>query len=186
MDFDFAVASWMPDPFRMWFEAVQQFFELGGGVLLVIALLTFVMWGLVFERIIYLHTNHHQRQREIITLWEGRQERKSWHAHRVREQFVSEVSLGLQRNLILIKALVMLCPLLGLLGTVTGMIEVFEGISMFGSGDVRSVASGVSKATIPTMAGMVSALSGLFVNAWLQRISERERAFLSEQLTMDH
>lgn len=80
----------------------------------------------------------------------------------------------------------MLCPLLGLLGTVTGMIEVFEGISTFGSGDVRSVASGVSKATIPTMAGMVSALSGLFVNAWLQRISERERAFLSEQLTMDH
>ncbi len=76
--------------------------------------------------------------------------------------------------------------MLGLLGTVTGMIDVFEVMSISGSGNSRAMAAGVSKATIPTMAGMVAALSGVFMNAWLQRTAVRERELLGEHLTMDH
>ena len=64
----------------------------------------------------------------------------------------------------MIKTLVSLAPLLGLLGTVTGMIGVFEVLATTGGGDARSMAAGVSQATIPTMAGMVAALSGVFGN----------------------
>jgi len=70
--------------------------------------------------------------------------------------------MQLQQSLGLIKSLVAVCPLLGLLGTVTGMIEVFDVMAVMGTGSARAMASGISKATIPTMAGMVGALTGVF------------------------
>ena len=74
----------------------------------------------------------------------------------------------------MIKTLVALCPLLGLLGTVTGMISVFDVMSLSGSGNARGMAAGVSKATLPTMAGMVAALSGLFFSNMIERYTEQE------------
>ena len=79
-----------------------------------------------------------------------------------------------------------MCPLFGLLGTVTGMIEVFDAMAFSGSGNARSMASGVSKATIPTMAGMVGALSGVFLVTILTRKVETEVELLDDSLTMDH
>ena len=78
------------------------------------------------------------------------------------------------------------CPLLGLLGTVTGMIEVFNIMAVTGGGDAKSMAGGVSRATIPTMAGMVAALSGVFANTYVTRIAQRESVFLEDNLTTDH
>ncbi len=167
-------------------EAIRDFMELGGEVLFLIAILCFVMWGLMLERVIYLFTVHRTSIEAAIKNWEARNERSSWYAHQIREKLISEVSLKLNQPLLLIKALVALCPLLGLLGTVTGMIDVFEVMSISGSGNSRAMAAGVSKATIPTMAGMVAALSGVFMNAWLQRTAVRERELLGEHLTMDH
>ena len=60
-------------------------------------------------------------------------------------------------------------PLLGLLGTVTGMIAVFDVMAFAGTGNARLMAGGVSKATIPTMSGLVAALSGLYFAAWLEK-----------------
>ena len=83
----------------------------------------------------------------------------------------------------MVKTLVALCPLLGLLGTVTGMIEVFEVMALTGSSSARAMASGVSKATIPTMAGMVSALSGLYFTVYLDRFSADEVERIEDHLT---
>jgi biopolymer transport protein ExbB len=58
----------------------------------------------------------------------------------------------------LIKVSIFMLPLLGLLGTVTGMIEVFETMAMFGNSNPRLMASGVAKAIIPTMTGMALAI----------------------------
>ena len=85
-----------------------------------------------------------------------------------------------------IKTLVALCPLLGLLGTVTGMIEVFNIMAVTGGGDAKSMAGGVSRATIPTMAGMVAAISGVFANTYITRVAQRESEFLADNLTTDH
>ena len=79
--------------------------------------------------------------------------------------------------------MVALCPLLGLMGTVTGMIEVFDVMAFSGSGNARSMASGVSKATIPTMAGMVGALSGVFLVTLLNQKVNREVEDLEDNLT---
>jgi len=55
-----------------------------------------------------------------------------------------------------------------LLGTVTGMIAVFEIMALQGTGNPRLMAAGISMATIPTMAGMVACLSGVFVASKLE------------------
>jgi biopolymer transport protein ExbB len=167
-------------------EAIRDFFELGGSVLLYIGALTLLMWGLIFERLIYLSSKHPHTASAALARWEARAERNSWHAHQIRELLISSVSQELERNMALIKTCVALCPLLGLMGTVTGMIEVFDVMAIAGSGNPRSMASGVSKATIPTMAGMVAALSGVAVSVYLHGKVRRERAFLGEHMTMDH
>lgn len=167
-------------------ESIRDFLELGGNVLFLIGGLLVVLWTLMLERLIYFYSGHRKLVQAVLSDWESRRERHSWHAHRIREAMIAEVKMALQKNLPLIQALVALCPLLGLLGTVTGMVGVFEVIAVSGTGNARAMASGVSKATIPTMAGMVAALSGLFLSVWLQRKAEREVELLGEHMTMDH
>jgi biopolymer transport protein ExbB len=81
--------------------------------------------------------------------------------------------------------MVALCPLLGLLGTVTGMIDVFNVMAVTGGGDAKAMAGGVSRATIPTMAGMVAALSGVFANTYIERLATTETRLLEDRLTKD-
>ena len=167
-------------------ETVRDFLEMGGGVLYVIGMLTMFMWALIIERLIYLRMGHKRLIAATQQLWEGRSDHSSWNAHQIRERLVSQVSAQVERNIPMIQTCVALCPLLGLLGTVTGMIEVFEVMAISGSSSPRSMAAGVSKATIPTMAGMVAALSGVAMGTYLQRKVGRERALLADHLVIEH
>ena len=167
-------------------ETVRDFLEMGGGVLYVIGLLTMFMWALIIERLVYLRMGHKRLVASAQQLWEGRSDHSSWNAHQIRERLVSQVSSQVERNIPMIQTCVALCPLLGLLGTVTGMIEVFEVMAISGSSSPRSMAAGVSKATIPTMAGMVAALSGVAMGTYLQRTVSRERALLADHLVVEH
>ena len=168
------------------FEAIRDFMELGGTVLSWIAIIIFAMWVLMVERLIFFRTGLKREIKEVFDRWEARAERRSWHAHQIREKLISEVKMSANQGLPMIQTLVALCPLMGLLGTVTGMIEVFDVMAVSGSGNARSMASGVSKATIPTMAGMVGALSGVFVVTLLNRSSKTQLELLEDELTMDH
>ena len=71
-----------------------------------------------------------------------------------------------------IQILITLCPVLGLLGTVTGMIEVFDVVSFFGTGNARALASGITKATLPTMTGMAISIVGLLTFTFLNSKSQ--------------
>ncbi len=122
----------------------------------------------------------------MMQTWQSRGERSSWNAEQIRIANVSRVTESLNHNVALIQSLVVLCPLLGLLGTVTGMIEVFDVMAISGSGNARSMASGVSKATIPTMAGMVGSLSGVFIVTWLQRKTKRRTEQMEDALPLAH
>lgn len=168
------------------YEAVAQFMEMGGDVLWLIAALLFVMWMLIFERVWYFKTGWKSDASKAISSWEARAERKSWSAHQIREKLISEARIQVNQYLPVIKTLVALCPLLGLLGTVTGMIEVFNIMAVTGGGDAKSMAGGVSRATVPTMAGMVAALSGVFANTYVTRVAQRESQLLEDNLTTDH
>jgi len=166
--------------------AIKAFLDQGGGVLVLIAILTFMMWTLIFERFWYFKGGLKGDVQAALDQWEARQERKSWNAHRIREAMISRISEKIDTNMDMIATMVSVCPLLGLLGTVTGMIEVFNVLAMTGGGDAKQMAGGVSRATIPTMAGMVAALSGLFANTYLTQIADRENHLFADHLTMDH
>lgn len=168
------------------YEAIRDFLELGGVILRLIAVVILIMWVLIMERVLYFRSGYNAQVANAQQVWEGRPERKSWNAHMIREALISRVGMNANEGLAFIKTLVALCPLLGLMGTVTGMIEVFDVMAVSGSGNARSMASGVSKATIPTMAGMVGALSGVFATTWLNRKAGREVELLEDHLTMDH
>ncbi|MCB1687953.1 MAG: MotA/TolQ/ExbB proton channel family protein [Halioglobus sp.] len=167
-------------------EVLLAFMEKGGEVLWLIAALLFVMWTLIFERVWYLKLAWKKDVANIISQWEGRSERKSWEASQIRNMLISQARLRINQSLPMIKTLVALCPLLGLLGTVWGMIEVFNIMAVTGGGDAKSMAGGVQRATIPTMAGMVAALSGVFANTYVTRIAQREGELLRDNLTTDH
>lgn len=167
-------------------ETIRDFIELGGPVLRVIGIVTLFMWVLIIERIVYMRTGHKRLVRNAHQVWDSRTEYSSWNAHAIRARIISLVSANSERNLALIKTCVALCPLLGLLGTVTGMIEVFEVMAISGSGNPRSMASGVSKATVPTMAGMVAALSGVAMSTYLETKARRERDFIADELFVEH
>jgi biopolymer transport protein ExbB len=167
-------------------EILLGFMDKGGDVLWLIAALLFVMWVLIFEREWSFKIAWKKDVAEVIAKWEGRGERKSWEAKQMRAMLISQTRIQINRYLPLIKTLVALCPLLGLLGTVTGMIEVFNIMAVTGGGDAKSMAGGVQQATIPTMAGMVAALSGVFANTYVTRIAQRESEFLQDNLTTDH
>ncbi|MFU8831859.1 MAG: MotA/TolQ/ExbB proton channel family protein [Wenzhouxiangella sp.] len=155
------------------YEAVRDFLELGGPVLVVIGWTVFLMWALILERTWFLRARLGKLASESLAVWQARPEHQSWHALRIRELLISNIKMAANARLPMITTLVALCPLLGLLGTVTGMIQVFDAMAFSGTGDARAMASGVSMATVPTMAGMVGALSGvLFVsilNGWARR-----------------
>ncbi len=170
---------------NMW-EAIRDFLELGGPVLYLVAVVLAIMWLCIVERLIYFSMQQPRLTEDAVKRWDTRPERKSWNAHRVREALISDVKVRANQYLGTIKACVALCPLVGLLGTVTGMITVFEVMAFLGTGNARAMAAGVSQATVPTMSGMVAALSGYFISVWLQSKANSEVEKLSEHLTMDH
>jgi len=162
--------------------AVRDFVEQGGNVLLVIAFVTAVMWTLIYERFWYFRTRHRLEAERVRKIWADRSEHTSWEAGHIRRMLVSTVRLKLERGLAPIQTIVKLAPMLGLLGTVTGMIEVFDVMASSGSGNARGMAAGVSKATLPTMAGMVAALSGMIFSVQLRRFALDESQRVADSL----
>ncbi len=164
------------------FTAIRDFLEAGGGVLWVILFAAILLWGLILERLTYFRREFPALTQDIITQWRQRTDHQSWNARQIRRALVSEVERVARRNVSAIKTIVALCPLLGLLGTVTGMIQVFDVMAALGTGNARAMASGIFKATIPTMAGMVVALSGIYFGTHFPHVVRRETDFLNDEL----
>jgi len=168
------------------YNGLQNFLQTGGNVLVVIMALTFALWALIVERYWYFWTGHGDVVKKATGNWEERSDHQSWHAHQIRRALIGDVRLSVEQNLGLIKGLVAIAPLLGLLGTVTGMVEVFDVMAFTGSSNARLMAAGVSKATIPTMAGMVVSITGLFFSSLLDRRAKREIQQIADNLEIGH
>ncbi|WP_114325194.1 MotA/TolQ/ExbB proton channel family protein [Candidatus Colwellia aromaticivorans] len=163
-------------------ESVRGFVATGGNVLYVVAFALLLMWIMMIERYWFLSSVYPAIKNDIVSRWDARTDTTSWYAHRIRETWISEANELLEQRMITIKTLVAMCPLIGLLGTVTGMIGVFETMAQQGTGNPRLMAAGISQATIPTMAGMVAALSGVFFSSRLDAQVKLAKAKLVDSL----
>lgn len=161
---------------------IRDFMELGGNVLWGVFFISILMWTFLIERYWYYRKIYPQQRARVIEAWRARSDVDSWYAKRVREKLVSELTMNLNQYLIFIKTCIGVLPLIGLLGTVTGMIQVFDVMAVTGAGNARLMAGGVSAATIPTMSGMVAALSGLAIAARLDHYAKDEAARVADSL----
>jgi len=87
----------------------------------------------------------------------------------------------LERGISSIKVLAVIAPLLGLLGTVTGMIETFQSITLFGTGDPKLMAGGISQALVTTVLGLTAAIPLIFLHSLINSKSKRCINILEEQ-----
>ncbi len=150
------------------YNPIQTLIERGGVVFVAIVLMSICMWALIIERYWYLYRIHPARMIYSVERWQQRKDRSSWWARQIRAGLIADLSFALRENLPLIRTLSATLPLLGLLGTVTGMIVVFDVMTTFGTGNVRGFAGGISQALMTTTAGLVTSISGLSFSAHLQ------------------
>jgi biopolymer transport protein ExbB len=166
-------------------DAIGSFLNAGGPVVVALLVSTFLMWLLISERVLYFAFANRRLLSNQQGAWDRRDDRSTWEAYAYRERLISELRVENQRHLNIIRALILITPLLGLLGTVTGMIEVFQVIVDTGASNARLMASGISRATIPTMTGLAVSLTGVLAINYLERMHTRTSAKLSHDLEVE-
>ena len=163
----------------------DSFLISGGYILVVILAAAFVMWFLIIERYWYFFFGQKNLAAMISEQWNLVQSKHSRQGHAIRLYHISKFRCQAEVKLGMIKTLINISMLLGLLGTITGMIQVFEGVAASASNNVQLMAAGVSRTVIPAMSGLVVALSGLYFSAQLQHRATREIRKLSDTLEIE-
>lgn len=160
--------------------ALHQMRQLGGPVVDLIFAACVLMWTLAIERYLWFRMSLPRETRRMLADWQKRGERTSWSSRQIRKAMISRLNSGMSSNLPLLRVLVPLCPLLGLLGTVSGMLDVFDSMAARGSADARTMANGVSEAMTCTLTGLAVSISGLYPVYYFQRRVRAETARLAE------
>jgi biopolymer transport protein ExbB len=174
----------MPDFLEVPIDAVVAMRRLGGPVVVWIFVACVLMWTIVLERFWYFGRIHPVEASRQESVWRQRAERTSWAARAIRAAMISRLNAGLTRNLQILRVLVPMCPLLGLIGTVVGMLTVFDSMAALGSADARSMATGVSEAMICTLTGLAVSITGLYPVYYFRGRVRRETDRLSERFTV--
>lgn len=163
-------------------ESVEIFIDKGGVVLYAILFLTFILWMMLMERFIYISFIAKNLKKNLIDDSKLYKNIENWQVLKIREYSINKYTLSLRDSMRIIKSLIIIAPFLGLLGTVSGMIEIFDVMAMTGSSDAKSMANGVGMATIPTLAGMVISISGVFFVSLYENKVKLECQSLRESL----
>jgi biopolymer transport protein ExbB len=161
--------------------AVSDLVSGGGPFVVWIFLCGVALWTLVIERYWYFSRVLPREATEMLARWNARSDRDSWTARSIRQAMISRLNAGMTANFPLLRVLVPLSPLLGLVGTVSGMLEVFDSMALRGSADARAMASGVSHAMICTMTGLAVSVTGLYPVFYFQSRARRETELLADR-----
>ena len=179
-----------------------EYLRPGGPVMIPLILTSLWMWALIVERALYFR----QIDRDDVNLKQAVEtlsdrplpETSNGLRTRIVASFLKERTGNrkvdrnildlcamrerplLRRYLSVIAVLAAVAPLFGLLGTVTGMITTFNVIALFGTGNAKAMAGGISEALITTQSGLLVAIPGLFMSAFLIRRASRLESRLDE------
>lgn len=173
----------MFDLLRMPFEGFLAILHSGGFWVIWIFITCAIMWGLIFERLWYFRKVLPGEAQEALSIWRARPDHHSWSAHQIRAAMISRLNAGMVANMPTLKAMVPLCPLLGLVGTVSGMLQVFDSMAALGSADARTMSSGISEAMHCTLSGLAVSISGMYPAYYFQARAKRLTEWLGDQFT---
>jgi biopolymer transport protein ExbB len=162
-------------------DALHNMRELGGPVVNWIFIACLIMWAIVFERFWYFRMQLPRETVAALAKWKARADKLSWPSQQIRKAMISRLNAGMSSNLQVLRVLVPMCPLLGLLGTVAGMLEVFDAMAARGSADARSMATGVSEAMICTLSGLAVSITGLYPVYYFRRKVRHETELLADK-----
>lgn len=165
------------------FTAVADLVKAGGPAVEWIFLACILMWAITFERYHFFRHRLGPESDALLKQWLARKDHTSWTAHQIRKAMISRLNVAMTANLGVLKVLVPLCPLLGLLGTVAGMLEVFDSMAARGSADARTMASGVSQAMVCTMTGLAVSITGIYPVFHFTQKAKYETERLADQFT---
>jgi biopolymer transport protein ExbB len=181
----------------------KAYFQQGGPVMVPIVMLSVLIWGLIVERLLFFHRLEKSECKEtkvplelngrplppasatglcapviraLIRHGSGEAETD----RRILDRYVLSQKNRLQRSSAVLAALATAAPLLGLFGTVSGMINTFEAITFFGTGNVKALAAGISEALVTTQSGLLVGIPGLFMARLIQQRARRLNNRLDE------
>jgi biopolymer transport protein ExbB len=175
---------------------LETYLQDGGVVMLPLVLVSLLMWVLIMDRIFFFRRLY-RKTMNARTAWEHIQHQRmpdpgeyrgivsllvaEFLEHRsgdqtldrfILDERVQHINRRMKDYLALIGVLAAIAPLLGLLGTVTGMIATFDVLAVFGTGNAKAMAGGISEALITTQTGLLVAIPGLYMKGFLDRRAE--------------
>lgn len=162
--------------------AVDTLVSEGGPYVFAIFSTGVLMWAIILERYLYFFSVLPRQTKKAVADWNARTDHTSWCARQIRQKMISKINAAMTNSFPIMQTLVPLSPLLGLVGTVSGMLEVFDSMALRGSADARTMASGVSTAMICTMTGLAVSISGLYPVHYFRQRARRETELLSDKL----
>ena len=165
------------------FVSLLDFFDRGGPVIFILFVVAIIMITLLVERLIFFINDLKKLTDERVSEVKEFSLDNKWIRNKIKLKNISILNSQSSKNLLMIQGLIALCPLLGLLGTVTGMIEVFDIMAITGTGNARAMASGIARATLPTMTGLFISIVGLFLLTAIK--SSIEKATLEVKHTIE-
>jgi biopolymer transport protein ExbB len=164
------------------YAAIQNLVDGGGPYVFLIFLSGVLMWTLVIERVWFFWKVLPVSIQKSIDQWNKRSDHLSWCARQIREAMISRLTSEMTTNLLVLRVLVPMAPLLGLIGTVSGMLEVFDSMALRGSADARTMAAGVSQAMLCTLSGLAVSITGLYPVYKFTDLVKRRSELVADQL----
>jgi len=165
------------------FHALHSMRDLGGPIVDWIFATCVIMWCIAIERFWYFNRILPRDTASALAEWRERVEHTSWKSRQIRKALISRLNAGMSSNVQVLRVLVPMAPLLGLVGTVSGMLNVFDSMAARGSADARSMANGVSEAMICTLTGLAVSISGLYPVFYFKRKVRLETERLADKFT---
>jgi biopolymer transport protein ExbB len=172
---------------------IEDYLATGGIVMLPLVLVSLIMWLLIMDRAIFFRRLH-LKNMSFQVAWEHVRANRMPDPGRfggaisllvarfladrsgddvldrfILDETVQRINRSMNDYLSIIGILAAVAPLLGLLGTVTGMIATFDVLAVFGTGNAKAMAGGISEALITTQTGLLVAIPGLYMKGFLDR-----------------
>ncbi|HET7921325.1 MAG TPA: MotA/TolQ/ExbB proton channel family protein [Gammaproteobacteria bacterium] len=164
------------------YDGFARLFGTGALVLTLIFVLAAALWTLIIERYWYFLFVHPDVLERVLAVWQRRASAPGFHLHRARHRVLSDVGVEMARSITLIRSLLTVILLLGLLGSLGGMMQVLDAMVLQGGAGTHELARGITAAAIPLVTALAVVVTGVLFSQELTQRVLRETRLLRDQL----